>query len=293
MSYDAWLHWDVANKCNLSCDYCVTFSGKKVKHYPALDLIKKIITSNISGRSIDISKLIKTLKDTGKIFRISFSGQGEPLLIPNIMEVFEALTKEHFISFNTNLTPGLINDFVRKIDPAKVVSVDASLHIKSLEKHKMTETFVRHYHLCKANGFNITASEVAYPDLAKDVSFFRSYFKERGVDFFFQRFFGEYEGRLYPDSYTTEEERIFGIIDQPSYLMYNSKGKKCNAGYNVGFVKNNGDIVPCGRLHGRMGNIYKYVRFANNIIECPVEHCCCPLNCYDVGLFERAIRETT
>lgn len=292
MSYDAWLHWGVAEYCNLSCNYCVTFSRHKAKLDPAKSFIQRIIKSRIANRPIDIGRLIKTLNGADMIFRVSFSGHGEPLLIPNIMDVFEALTSKHYISFNTNLTPALIEDFVRKIDPGKVVSIDASLHIRSLERHKMTETFIRHYNLCKNTGFNITASEVAYPDLAEDAKRFKRDFKEKGVDFFFQRYFGEYEGKSYPDAYTPDEEEIFGLAGQPSYLMYESKGKKCNAGYNVGFVRGNGDIVPCDRFDDILGNIYKEVKFKDRMTDCPFEHCYCPLNCYDKGLFERAVRET-
>ena len=55
--YDVWLHWNLTAQCNLNCEYCF---GK-------IPVNKQNITS------IDIEKLMGTLKKSGKTFRISFT----------------------------------------------------------------------------------------------------------------------------------------------------------------------------------------------------------------------------
>ena len=78
--------WSVNELCNLNCAYC--YKTKK----------------NNYNKRIDIEKLLSYIESTGEIFHISFTGGGEPLLVPNIIEACKALAeKGHEISFSTNL----------------------------------------------------------------------------------------------------------------------------------------------------------------------------------------------
>lgn len=73
--------------------------------------------------------------------------------------------------------------------------------------------------------------------------------------------------------------------------MLNQKGQLCNAGYNVCIITTKGNIVPCYKIHKRIGNIYKKIEFNDKLIRCPFKTCYCPLNIYDPYLFEKAKKE--
>jgi MoaA/NifB/PqqE/SkfB family radical SAM enzyme len=271
--HDAWLHWSVTDRCNLNCHYCISFDSDAKTH----DEIFKI----------DIPALIKTLDKTNKVFRIGFVG-GEPFLIPNIVEACTEITKKHYISFNTNLTSSNIKEFSKKINPEKVLGIHASLHIKELEKHNLLNRYIDNFLLCKEKGFVINAVEVAHPSLLSQVKEYKKKFQRKKINIKFGEYIGEYNGKKYPESYTTKERNIFALSKE-NIKVHNQKGKVCNAGYNVGIVCQNGDIFQCYEIREKLGNIYEEnIIFKDKPIICPIEFCGCPLKSYDEHLFEKA-----
>jgi MoaA/NifB/PqqE/SkfB family radical SAM enzyme len=272
-NYDAWLHWRVTNRCNLNCHYCFDFDSDAKRHG---EIFK-----------IDIHALIKTINKTNKIFKISFVG-GEPFLIPNIVEACTEITKKHYISFNTNLTSANIKEFSEKIDPKRVIYILASLHIKELEKHNLLNRYIDNFLLSKEKGFVIDAIEIAHPFLLSQVEKYKEYFQRNKINIKFGQYIGDYNGKKYPESYTTEELNIFNL-NKENVKIHNQEGKICNAGYNVGIVCQNGDIFPCHNIREKLGNIYKEdIIFKDKLIICPVKFCECPLKSYDEYLFEKA-----
>ncbi|MEM2956379.1 MAG: radical SAM protein [Candidatus Pacearchaeota archaeon] len=273
LKYDCWLHWNITLRCNLNCIYCFPNENKK--------------KSQIN--KIKISSLIKTLDKIKKTCLISFTG-GEPFLIQNIVDACKEITKKHYISFNTNLTSNKIKEFSEIIDPKKVDIIIASLHIKELERTNLLKKYIDNFHLLKRKGFNIVAKEVAYPPLLKEITKYKKFFKKQGITLEFQPFIGEYKGKKYPDAYTKKEIAAFNF--DLSTKEYHQKGKKCNAGYNVGMINEKGDVTPCFSLYNKIGNIYERIYFNKKMIRCPFESCGCPLKIFNRLLFEKAIRET-
>ena len=273
--YDAWLHWVVQDRCNLNCNYCYSFDSDAKKQGAIF--------------SINIPALIHTLNKTNTTFRISFTG-GEPFLTPNIIEACIEITKQHYIAFNTNLTATRFKEFGANINPERVIHITASVHIAELETYNLTYRFIDNYVVLREKGFSIDAIEVGHPSLLNHVQKYKDAFKRKGLDIAFGPFVGEYEGRQYPDSYTQEEIHIFDLKDTPN--IFSQKGTLCNAGYNVGIVLPNGDVVNCSPISEKIGNIYEDIKFKDQLIICPVEVCGCPLKCYDKSLFEKALKET-
>ncbi|MFA5090316.1 MAG: hypothetical protein WC510_04715 [Candidatus Omnitrophota bacterium] len=293
-NYDAWLHWTFNNSCNLNCSYC--FSHIKLQEKPGRlkgpALFSRI---NLFGRRnkrscvIDIPALKNTLARAGGVFNISFTGGGEPFLIPNVVQACLEITRKHYVGFNTNLVCKKVREFACKVNPEKVVFFHASLHIKELERLGLTGQYIDNFYLFRKHGFNIDASEVGYPPLLDEADRYRSFFKENGIELRFDPFFGEYEGRQYPGSYTQEELEIFNINIDTHYR----KGKLCNAGYNIGVVlEEDGNISPCIFIRERIGNIYGRINFRDKLIRCPLDFCACPLSICDPYLFKKAIEES-
>ena len=283
MKYQAWLHWSVSERCVMNCDYCRSSDGEHN------------LRKNAPLSRIDIPKLIETLDDTHKIFRLSFTGGGEPFLVPNLVEACLELTKKHYISFNTNLSEKHVSDFIKKINPERVLSIDASCHIKALEKRHLLQRYINNFLLCKEKDIPITAIEVAYPPLVHEVEKYTRLFKKEGIDLIFGTFIGRYNGKKYPQAYTEAELEAFGFTKDNLTSNYpgaiNNLPFFCNAGYNVGIVQPNGDIYPCDSIKESIGNIYKKISFNRHISICPFKFCGCPLHSHDYRLFEKAVQE--
>ncbi|MDA3860169.1 MAG: radical SAM protein [Melioribacteraceae bacterium] len=266
-NYDAWLHWDVTKRCNLDCEYC----------------FGKITDASIKVHSIEIVKLISTLDKTGKTFRISFTG-GEPTLVPNIVEACNAITEKHYISFNSNLISKNINQFVQEINPDRVLHIHASFHYDELLGKNLLIHFVQNYNLLKNAGFNIYAEAVAYPKIREKLDAIVKFANQNDIILTFAPFYGNYNGELYPENYTSSDLELFGI-NQSEISCFTQKGELCNAGYNAAVVFSNGNVYPCHQIKTKIGNIYEGVNFNDTMVKCPSKKCGCPLNKYDEYLF--------
>ncbi len=322
--YDACLQWRITDRCDLKCIYCFRYIrrhnnepaskadscfSKRVFSLNHSILFRKLVKAskmNIpalmrkiriklyerNGRiaPINISALINSLEKAKKTFKISFTG-GEPFLIPNLVDASVEITKKHFVSLDTNLITGKTMEFAEKISPQRVVRITASLHIKELERLNLVDKYIDTYQLYRKRGFRIRAWEVAYPALLGEADKYKKYFHERGVELYFMPFIGYYNGKLYPESYTSEEFQIFSL-DNSCCEGFNSKGKICNTGYNIGIVSPRGDISPCyQRRSEEMGNIYGEIKFADKLTTCPFSFCPCPLYAFDTYLFEKAVKD--
>lgn len=268
-NYDAWLHWDVTKRCNLDCEYC----------------FGKITDPSVKVNWIDIERLMVTLDKTGKTFRISFTG-GEPTMIPNFIEAVKAITQKHYVSFNTNLIIKNLMKIISEVDPQRILHIHASLHYNELVKKNLLERFIKNFRSFRENGFNIYAEVVAYPSLKEKLGELKSTMQKEGIELSFAPFYGKFEEKIYPESYTKSGQKLFGLSSK-IINSHTQKGNLCNAGYNVGVVFSNGNIYPCHQIKEKIGNIYKGINFNACLVKCPSRRCGCPLNKYDEYLFNK------
>lgn len=275
--HTAWVIMEVNNICSLNCDYC--FAPKK--------------GNPIEIKSIDVPNLVSALEKTGKIFKISFSGPGEPFLTPNMIETCQALSEKHFLDFHTNLTSGKMKFFAEKIDPKRVITILASLHIKELEKTNLLERYIENFLILKNKGFNIIAREVGHPSLIDEVKKYTVFFNQKGINIGFVPFVGTYKNKKYPQSYTEDELKTFGFNRERSQVFeHPKKNNLCNAGYNAIVIDLDGVVRRCPAFtKGDLGDIYSGIKFDNKIFDCPMPFCKEPIKEYDKKLFENAIRE--
>lgn len=275
-NYDVWLCWTITNRCNLNCEYCSNLSAKN------------------TGRTfeINIPKLIKSLDKTEKIYKISFTGGGEPFLVPNLVEACRELTKKHYISLLTNLVSPKIKEFAEKINPEKVLNITASAHIEELERNAVLTAYINNVLFLKKNGFSIKTKAVAHPALLKDADRYRQLFKEKGIELRFSPLSIHENRRKYPYRYNQEELEIFGLrnADYESRIKYYKPPEVCNAGYNTAAVDSNGNIYICESIKIKIGNIYGKINFRKNLIICPLGFCRCRIHHYDSFLYEKALK---
>lgn len=278
--YDIQLMWGLLEECNLKCEYCYN-----------RDQSERVNWVKGPTRIIDIPSLIRTLDETGKIFRINYYG-GEPFLVPNLVEASIELTKKHFVSMNSNLVCDGVEEFASKIDPKRVANIHASLHIKQLEERALLDRYIRNFLAFKEKGFTIVAVEVAYPALVKEVKRYRKFFAKKGIKLEFNPFMGSFNGKSYPRDYTAKELKIFGLTTDVNVDAHYYRGQLCNAGYNIGLVQPNGDIYFCEGMLEPMGNIYKGIKVRDKMTTCESDICTCPFPVTDIYLFHKALRET-
>ncbi len=264
-AYDKWLLWDYDGICNLECEYC-----------------GQVNRSNRASPPIYTSTLLKAL--AGHVYRIHFAGGGEPFLIEDFINACKAITAGHFISMNTNLTISKVGEFAESIDPLRVVEIHASLHYSELVRRGLLERYIVNFLLLKDRGFPVVAKCVAYPPLAPIAGQIKKSFKERGIDVSFHAFNGLFENRVYPQSYTRDDMKHFGLPGDFMEELLN-KGKPCNAGFNSGFVHKDGNITYCKDIRKSIGHIYGKIRFEDTGVICPYEYCDCPLKNFDARLF--------
>lgn len=274
-NYDAWLQWVIHSGCQYRCKYCIGAAGRYFD------------SGNSRTKSIDVISLIKTLDKSRLIYKIGLTG-GEPMLVENIINVCLAVTQKHYIVINTNFVLPNANRFIKEINPDRVISLMASLHIEEAERTKSLERFISNSVEAVNRGFNFVATQVAHPALLNRVDELNSIFLDKKIPFKFDPFIGEFEGRIYPDSYTQNELKLInGIINVPKQAQF------CNAGYNVAAVLVDGSIQSCMDIkNSQMGNIFKEITFNKRPIKCSVKKCHCAFYIFDDILYQRAMKLT-
>ena len=320
-AYDAWIQWAVPPVCNLQCVYCrevnhgtssartmkqriiartaAIFPGlrglAKARHIgvgASLALYKTRCTTKPGNMPpIDIAALIRTLGKTGKTFRVGISGGGEPFLVPNIIEACVELSKKHFLAFNTNLTLPRCLELAQRVDPERVVHFHASLHLAELERLNLTDRFIGHFLEFAKRGFPIYAEAVGHPSLAPNVQRYQGLFGAKGITIEFGPFHGAWNGALYPQAYTDQELKLFGL-DKEARGSFSFLGKPCNAGYNAAVATHDGTVQNCWEVANRIGHLYGKIVFSQEMILCPSQDCGCPLLAYDRYLWNTAMKET-
>ncbi|MBI4335202.1 MAG: radical SAM protein [Candidatus Omnitrophica bacterium] len=278
--YDAWLFWCPTERCDLNCVYCFTPGYKK---------------RAATLTPINIPMMAKTLNETGRVFKIHFSGGGEPLLVPNIVEACVELSKKHYLTFNTNLLSDASRHIAQRVDPGRIVKMVATAHIEQIQRRGLLDRFIENYIFCRERKINIVAHIIGYPPILRDGAKYTDLFKRRGVDVSFAAFIGSYEGKTYPNAYTNMEilELVSMGLNKQCFNISLRGQILCNAGYNTGIIYPDGTIRSCGAIAGSIGNIYKGLKFNKYMVVCPKKRCLCPLNSIDRFIFEKALAENS
>jgi len=236
MRNDIYFTWDIHYKCNFRCPYCW--------FYKIWEIMEK---DNIYLSPQDWFSHWKRIFDKYGQVRIEITG-GEPFLYPDFIELVRLLSSIHTIKITTNMS-GDIERFVKEINPERV-SLDMNFHILFSD----LEEFIKKVLLVKKAGFKGGVCFLAYPPQMDKIDYLSKRFQKEGIGFALAAFWGEYEGKRYPESYTEEEKEIMkpylGDINRITYHLNASspKGKLCNAGYKYALVRANADVVRCGRL---------------------------------------------
>jgi MoaA/NifB/PqqE/SkfB family radical SAM enzyme len=281
IQYDILADWLVNSNCSYTCEYCPQV--RMGKH-------KKELTGHTN-----IEAIADFFDSTYLTWLIHMSG-GEPFLYPKLVSLCRLLTKNHYISINSNMTSNALDGFMQEIDPKRVAFVHASLHYDQLIKRRLLSKFLHAIHEITIAGFRTYITQVFFPPIIKEFSEIFSYFRRNGIIVHPKIFRGFYEGRLYPQEYSDRERQTFvefynraALLNELPHTHINPeydieslqgflsfKGFDCLAGNRYVRIDYEGNIYRCSMAKSAIGNVFKkrFVRFAG-AETCPYRICPC------------------
>ena len=251
--------WNMTRKCNFRCSYC---------YYPH---DASPVTENLPvGRILDL------LGRGGGEWTVGMTG-GEPLLCPGFVDICQALTREHLIGVDSNLSvTSRVREFGERIDPARTAYLYVSLHIEERERVKGVDSFIENVLFLKERGFRVIVNSVLHPSLISRFAADREYFSSRGVEIVPRPFKGEYQGRRYPESYGPEARDAFSHHPEAGRKMvFNFKGVPCHGGMTFIRMEPDGTVFRCSGDRTVIGNLMDEVHLNERPEPCAVKKCPC------------------
>jgi len=255
--------WDIHYKCNFRCPYCWFYKE----------------WARMGRRSLYLSPKEwmvhwRRIYDRYGKSRIEIVG-GEPFIYPNFIELVKMLSSLHSIKITTNLS-GNIERFAQEVNP-ELVDLDLNFHVLFID----LETVLKKALLLKKAGFKGGICYLAYPPQMHKIRFLSEVFRKEGINFALAAFWGEHNGKKYPQAYTEEEKEMMrqylGDIDRVAYHLdaQSPKGRLCNAGYRYADIQADGNVVRCSALGNKsIGNITdEEFQLLENPLPCEAEAC--------------------
>jgi MoaA/NifB/PqqE/SkfB family radical SAM enzyme len=257
--------WDIHYKCNFRCPYC-WFD----KNWDAMEKVTRYMSVP------ELMKVWRRIYDRHGECHIMITG-GEPSIYPNFVEFIAELSKLHTVKVTSQLS-GDMYAFAEKVDPSRV-TLDMNFH----PKDSNYDSFLSKILALKKKGFQGGVCYLAYPPNMDKIDFYNNKFKEHGIGFALAAFWGEHNGKKYPDSYSEAERKMMepflGDISRVKYHLEGKKtlGKLCRSGQVYASIKADGKVTRCGPLsHKPIGNIFDDdFKLFDKPMPCEAEVCPC------------------
>ena len=257
--------WDIHYRCNFRCPYC-WFD----KNWESMEKVTRYMTVP------ELMKVWQKIYDRHGECHIMITG-GEPSIYPNFVELIAELSKLHTVKVTSQLS-GDMYAFAEKVDPSRVV-LDMNFH----PKDSNYDSFLGKILALKKKGFKGGVCYLAYPPNMGKIDYYHKKFKEQGIDFALAAFWGDYEGKKYPDSYSEAERKMMepflGDVSRVKYHLEGkkTKGKLCRSGQIYASIKADGKVTRCGPLsHKPIGNLFDDdFKLFDKPMPCEAEVCPC------------------
>ncbi|MDD4909397.1 MAG: radical SAM protein [Candidatus Omnitrophica bacterium] len=252
--------WNIHYKCNFRCPYCF-FEGKWEEYG------KRSVYLPVDGWMRHWNRIHKLYGPPV----IIITG-GEPFLYPDFIELIKRLSEiSAHINISTNAS-GDLEGFIRHIDPGKV-----SLSLSFQPEFEHLDHFLKKVLFVRGSGFDGCINFVAYPPYIKDIPAHIERFNSIGQQLKIIPFWGVYEGREYPHSYSEDEKRIVGA-DEQWLQKVRRKGSICPAGRKAALIFPDGKVARCGQIGERdlIGSFFDDdFTLHDRPLPCDAEYCPC------------------
>lgn len=257
--------WVLSGTCNYRCPYCW--------HNGIWAKLKRETVYLAVNEWMDAWN---DIYDKYGSVEISISG-GEPFLYPNFINLINGLSKQHMIGIVTNLS------FDAELFVSEVKSRNIHLSVSFHPLFIKFEEFLKKALILKDNGLLDGVFYVTYPPQLKQMQFYKNKFEQRGFSFIIQPFWGKYQGRSYPESYSEDEKKIITLLlgnqEQIEYRLNQrvTSGKLCLAGQIHAVIEPNGLVKRCGfSSEGPIGNFLdKNFKLFDSPLPCASTYCPC------------------
>lgn len=283
ISYEIEADWVLLRACNFRCNYCA------------------ILPEELGGRinvHATAAEWLEAFNATGKSWLLHITG-GEPSIYPGFVELCERLTRNHYLSLNTNFSNACLDEFCEKVDPARVHYINAALHYEERIKKGAIDVFIKRALEFKRRRFNLLISSVMTPTVAGVFGELQAQFEAQGLCVIPKVMRGWCAGKLYPDSYTRSERTLIRdhlararqtyaavlarMEEPPTINMFrderflrgipNYRGSLCASGSRFVEIEPNGDVFRCssGQMLGNVLN--KDLKLLSNARRCDTSYC--------------------
>ena len=253
------LLWNLTKKCNFTCHYC---------YFPHDNSLVK--------DALSPDEITTFLDSLGGEWLVGMTG-GEPFIYPHFLDICRAVTKNHIIGVDTNLSvSSKIAEFADTVNPARVHDIYAALHIEEREKRKGVDAFIRNYHALKEKKFNIIVNYVVHPTLLDRFFSDKEWYAKQGVAITPRPFKGKHDGKRYPEAYGEIAKDIFaGATTAGKKTIFNFKDVPCTAGHTFLRMEPDGTILRCPGDRTVLGNITGHVAVEDGPTPCRMSRCPC------------------
>lgn len=251
--------WNMTRKCNFRCEYC---------YFPH--------DNTPVTETLPVERVTDFLDATGEPWVVGLTG-GEPFIYPGFVEICQALTANHRIGVDTNLSvSSKVRDFAERIDPARVQDLYVALHIEERERVKGVDAFIRNARLLMDKGFKVIVNYVVHPTLEGRFHADREFFAGHGIAITPRPFRGRFEGRRYPEAYGDRAQAIFADHpEQGKKIAFNFFGVPCSAGKTLLRMEPDGTVFRCPGDKTVLGNVLDGVTLMNGDEPCTKGRCPC------------------
>ena len=251
---------------------------------------------------------------TGKTWLLHLTG-GEPFAYRGFVELCAALTRNHLLSLNSNVTSRRVRAFAQTVGPQRVEYIHCGVHPEEREKRNGWASLLSNLRVLVQAGFPVFSSCVmtrAAFGLFEQAS---ERLDSVDVPLIPKALRGMYQGRSYPRSYSDRERELFVGFSElaerkirghrlapyrndptinPLFDRYflnglpDFTGVNCSAGRDFVTITPEGNIYTCATTN-RIGNIFqRRLKLSTKDQPCRTEWC--PYACvrYSAANAERA-----
>ena len=253
------LIWNMTRKCNFRCAYC---------YFPH--------DNTPVTETLPVERITAFLDGTGREWTVGLTG-GEPFIYPGFVDICLALTENHRIGVDTNLSvSSKVRDFAERVDPARVQDLYVALHIEERERVKGVPAFIENARLLMERGFKVIVNYVVHPTLEERFPRDVAFFADHGIAITPRPFRGEFEGRRYPEAYGDRARAIFADHpEQGRKIAFNFHGVPCSAGRTLLRMEPDGTVLRCPGEKTVLGNVMDEVRLMSGTEPCHRRRCPC------------------
>ncbi|MBL7056154.1 radical SAM protein [Candidatus Woesearchaeota archaeon] len=282
-NYDFHVEIQLFENCNFRCTYCFQDEGNsihEIRKNMKIWIDKKIIKQK-TLRDMSIEDISRNIEKLDRECLVDLIG-GEPFIFPKFVELCKLITRKNHIRITTNLSTKTVLRFADEIDPSRVDSVLASIHISELEKYGLLSQFISNINYLQEKGFKVRTRYIMYPSLFGRFEKDRELFKSHNIMIETKKFRGVYDNKTYPQAYSESEWQTikkYLMEDRKKLLDLNDnfKGRKCVSGNKSILVREDGRVYRCWSDHKPIGNFFKgKIDLFDNVKLCRVNKCFCP-----------------